>query len=98
MVQAAIGAMDVAAFHQSGHVIVLQRRGLGHRIEIYQRGPDRLETVLRNHMSREAVAAVSSPCWVGPGSERTIDTVRHAASELASPRRRPPHPTSLAKA
>ena len=87
MVQAAIGAMDVAALHQSGDVIVHQRRGLGHRIEIYQRGPDRLETVLRNHISREAVADVSSPCGVGPGCERIIDTVRYDSCEVARPHR-----------
>src|SRR5262245_43896891 len=85
MVQAAIGAMDVAALDQSCDVIVHQRRGLGQRIEIYQRGADRLETVSRNHISGEAVADVSSSRGVGPGCERIIDAVRYGSREVARP-------------
>src|SRR5215470_5988698 len=88
MVQAAISAMDVAALDQSCDVIVHQRRGLGQRIEIYQRGADCLETVLGNHISREAITDARSPCGVGPGCARIVDTVRRDSREVARPHRK----------
>src|SRR5262245_41122880 len=88
MVKAAICAMNVAALDQSCDVIVHQRRGLRQRIEIYQRGADCLETVLGNHVSWEAISDARSPCGVGPGCARIIDTVRRDSREVARPHRK----------